>query len=73
MLWPAIENIYKSAEKAIKKELLRDPALELMVVIMKVSPNDSFNDKAIKLGKLYQLLTLSILNNLKNSYGSHLK
>jgi hypothetical protein len=57
ILWPFVESLFKSAEKATKKENLRNTAIEAMIVIIKVSPQDFFNDKMNKLMKSLKLVS----------------
>ncbi len=45
-LWPVVENIYDIAEKCRKKEpILKDYALQLQFVIIKISPDSFFSQK----------------------------
>jgi hypothetical protein len=46
MLWPVIEALYDYAEKLRKKDSLKDNALQLQIVIMKVSPNEFLKEKS---------------------------
>lgn len=50
-LWKVVEAMFDSVEKCRKKEYLKDYALQLLIVIMKVSPNDFFNDKIMLMVK----------------------
>ena len=45
ILWPVIEQLYTLTEKCRKKEPLKDYATHLQIVIMKVSPQEFFNEK----------------------------
>jgi hypothetical protein len=45
VLWPVIETMYQVAEKCRKKEILKDYALQLQIVIIKVSPEQFFGEK----------------------------
>ena len=44
ILWPAIENLFKISVKYTKKEFYKDYAFQLMIVIVKISPNEFFNE-----------------------------
>jgi hypothetical protein len=45
ILWPVIEQLFALTEKCRKKEALKDYAIHLQIVIMKVSPQEFFNEK----------------------------
>jgi hypothetical protein len=51
ILWPVIETLLKVVEKCKKKESLRDCAFQLLIVIIKICPNEIFNDKMTKIVK----------------------
>jgi len=57
-LWPTMESIYRYAEKATKREHLRDSALLLLAQIIKVSPHEHYSEKLIKFLKTHKILTL---------------
>lgn len=46
MMWPVVEALYDIAEKLRKKDSLKDNALQLQIVIMKVSPNEFLKEKS---------------------------